>query len=287
MNRMGSLTGALLDLLNELKETGIQLIIGGGFGIYLRYQEHLRVPRQTLLKEWPEPRSTNDLDLFLRTELILDSDRLKLLAEALKRLDYKVIETAKSYQFIKNSPIGSFKIDILTGPKQVFKDKGLKVDDRRVHPKPSVDLHAHPVDEAITLEEQLLLVIIEEKKFDGTFLKGEVFLPHPFTFLMMKLFALRDNIENSEKDYGRHHALDLYTTIAMMSLQEWESSIDLFRNNRNQQKIVEARRLVYKLFDNENSKGILRLKENKYYRPEFEIPGFLKALKDLFAEITP
>ena len=65
MNEMGSLTNAMLDLLCELRDTDIQLIIGGGFGIYLRHQELRRSPQQTLLREWPAARSTNDLDLFV------------------------------------------------------------------------------------------------------------------------------------------------------------------------------------------------------------------------------
>jgi hypothetical protein len=290
MKEMESLKDALLDLIHELRETDIKLIIGGGFGIYLRYHEHLRSPRQTLLKEWPDPRSTNDLDLFLRTELILDSNRLVGLAAALNRLGYRAIETAKFYQFLKPGPgggeAGSLKVDILTGPQQAFKGKGLKTDSRRVHPEPAVNIHAHPVDEALTLEEQLQTVTIEGKKGDGKSVAGVVFLPHPFTFVMMKLFAFRDNIDNSKKDYGRHHALDMYTTVAMMTEKDWNTSIDLFRKHRNEKKITEACLLVRQLFDNENGKGILRLKENKYYRASFEIAEFLKALKDLFGKIS-
>jgi hypothetical protein len=34
---MTNLTSALLDLLHELEGGGIKLIVGGGFGIFLRY----------------------------------------------------------------------------------------------------------------------------------------------------------------------------------------------------------------------------------------------------------
>lgn len=63
---------ALLDLLNEIEDTDIKLIIGGGFGIYLKIEQVQRLGIQTLLKEWPEPRSTNDLDLFLRAEVLIE-----------------------------------------------------------------------------------------------------------------------------------------------------------------------------------------------------------------------
>ncbi len=55
---------ALLDLLYELQGTDIKLIIGGGYGIYLKSDSVRHLGVRTLLHAWPEARSTNDLDLF-------------------------------------------------------------------------------------------------------------------------------------------------------------------------------------------------------------------------------
>ena len=148
---------SLLDLLHEIKETDISIVVGGGFGIYLKtnYIQQKRVP--TLLKEWPEPRSTNDIDLFLRPELLIEASKLEPLSEAISRLGYKVVPGAEKYQFVKPGPgktdTGGIKIDILTGPQSSFKGSRVRVDNRRVRPRPSVGIHAHPVDEAATLEE--------------------------------------------------------------------------------------------------------------------------------------
>jgi len=49
--------------------------------------------------------------------------------------------------------VGGIKIDILTGPQSRFHGTRVKADTRRARPKPSVGIHAHPVDEALTLEE--------------------------------------------------------------------------------------------------------------------------------------
>ncbi len=68
-----NLQTALLDLLYELKDTDIQLIIGGGYGIYLKADYVRRREVQSLLQDWPEPRFTNDIDLFLRPELLMDA----------------------------------------------------------------------------------------------------------------------------------------------------------------------------------------------------------------------
>lgn len=70
---MPALRTALLELLFELRHEDLRLIIGGGYGLYLK-QEHVRQEGvRTLFREWPEARSTNDLDLFLRPELLINT----------------------------------------------------------------------------------------------------------------------------------------------------------------------------------------------------------------------
>ena len=70
MNRIMDLQTALLDLLQKVHDSEVRLIAGGGIGIYLKTGHVRRSGMRTLLGKWPEPRSTNDLDLFLRPELL-------------------------------------------------------------------------------------------------------------------------------------------------------------------------------------------------------------------------
>lgn len=84
MITLSGLTTSLLDLLLEIEGRDIKLIIGGGFGVFLKINHVQQLGVRTLLQEWPEPRSTNDLDLFLRPALLIDSAKLKPLAEAIK-----------------------------------------------------------------------------------------------------------------------------------------------------------------------------------------------------------
>jgi len=84
MNRIIDLQTALLDLLQKVDDPEIRLIVGGGFGIYLKTDHIRRSGMRTLLDQWPEPRSTNDLDLFLRPEL---------LNQIRDRLDTKNVDT--------------------------------------------------------------------------------------------------------------------------------------------------------------------------------------------------
>jgi hypothetical protein len=277
---------SLLDLLHETKGTDIKLIIGGGFGIYLKIDHVQRLSQRTLLRELPEPRSTNDLDLFLRPELIIDSARLKPLVEAIGRLGYQVVPGAENYQFLKLGPegteAGSIKIDILTGPQSRFQGTRVKVDARRARPNPSIGIHAHPVDEAPTLEDGLLLVTLAGKLGSGEPWQAEVFLPHPYTFLMMKLFAFRDRLNDTNKEFGRYHALDLYTILATTTEEEWEYALKLRDQYGEEPYVMEARQLVSKYFAALDHLGMIRLKESPYYRLELQIDEFMSALEELF-----
>ena len=288
MNGIITLTNALLDLSHELSGRDLRLIVGGGFGIYLKHYDLLKTGSRTLLSRWPEPRSTNDLDLFLRVELLANSLRLEPLVTALDRLGYRPVETAKYYQFCKPGPegdaAGSLKIDILTGPEQILKNAGVIAKDRRARPRPKIHLHARTIDEALTLEEHLKEVFIEGHRTDGEKEIAAVLLPHPFTFLIMKLFALRDRMHDPEKDYGRHHALDLYTVLAIMTEEEWEVALELHKKHRLDAKMIEAGELVHQLFRDESSLGVLRLRESNYYRSDFQLNEFLRALNDLFVQ---
>ncbi|HNR13253.1 MAG TPA: hypothetical protein PLG17_08115 [Thermodesulfobacteriota bacterium] len=277
---------SLLDLLYEIEGSDIKLIIGGGFGIYLKMEHVKRLGIRTLLEEWPEARSTNDIDLFLRAEVLIESARLKPLAEAIDRLGYRVVPGAEKYQFVKPGPrgdiAGSIKIDILTGPQTRFRATRAKVDARRVRPSPSVGIHAHPVDEAPTLEDGLLPVFLRGKLTSGNLFNAEVFIPHPYTYLMMKLFAFRDRLNDSTSEFGRYHALDLYSILATTSEEEWRHSLVLRDQYRSQPYVSEAGDLVFEYFSTPNRLGMVRLRESAYYRPELQLDEFVSALQELF-----
>jgi hypothetical protein len=286
MITISDLQKALLELLQEIKNTKIKLIIGGGFGIYLRTEHIRRQGYRTLLSEWPEPRSTNDLDLFIRPELLIHPENLKPMALAIRKLGYKVVVGAEKYQFVKPGPgggeAGSIKIDILTGPQAVFSGTKVKADKRRARPNPSIDLHAHPVDEAPTLEYELLSIPLEAKMESGDILKTEIHIPHPYTFLMMKLFAFRDRINDPEKDYGRYHALDLYTILATTTENEWNQALEVRDKMMHSPQGEESARIVSEFFSEPNRMGIIRLRESPYYRPELMLNEFISAWAELF-----
>lgn len=83
-------------------------------------------------------------------------------------------------------------------------------------------IHAHPVDGAPTLEESLLPVTLAGELGSGKPWQAEVFIPHPYSFLMMKLFVFRDRLNDADKEFGRYHALDLYMILATMMKRSGE-----------------------------------------------------------------
>ena len=286
MVTLTDLQTSLQDLLYEIKGTDIKLIIGGGFGLYLKINQVQRQGTRTLLREWPEPRSTNDLDLFLRPALLIEPSKLNPLVRAIARLGYKVVPGAEKYQFVKPGPegseAGSIKIDILTGPQTCFKNTKVKVDARRARPNPSVGIHAHPVDEAPSLEEGLFPFQVDGRSGSDHAWQAEVFVPHPYTFAMMKLFAFRDRIDDANKEFGRYHALDLYTIMATTIEEEWRLALVLKRQYRDQPYVLEAGRLVSEHFSSLDRLGMVRLRESPYYRREFQFDEFISALRELF-----
>ncbi len=277
---------ALLDLLQKVHGSEINLIAGGGFGIYLKTIHVKNLGMRTLLKQWPESRSTNDLDLFLHPELLIESSKLTPLVNSLTDLGYQVIPGAENYQFVKPGPggtkAGSVKIDILTGPQSCFHGTGVRADTRRARPRPSVGIHAHPVDEALALVEGMLPIPVAGTLSSGDSWKSKIFLPHPYTFSMMKLFAFKDRLDDSNKEFGRYHALDLYTILATTTEEEWEYALQLRDQNKNNSYAIEAGQLVSEYFSTSERIGIIRFMESPYYRPELQNEEFMSALQEMF-----
>jgi hypothetical protein len=211
---------------------------------------------------------------------------LKPLKKAIDQLGYEVVPSAKNYQFVKPGPdgpeAGSLKIDILTGPQRHFQGTTVKTDSRRARPNPSIGIHAHPMDEALTLEEGLLSSSLDGQLSSGKPWQTEVFLPHPYTFLMMKLFAFRDRLEDANKEFGRYHALDLYTILATTTEEEWRFALGLCDRYRDQPSVKEAGGIVSKYFSTLSNMGMIRMRESRYFRPDLQVAEFISDLKELF-----
>lgn len=248
-------------LTAELKKDEIKLILGGGYGLVLKTEYIRQTNARTRFDEIPQARSTNDLDLFLSAEIITSAEKIEKIRDALGKLKFEPV--APFFQFILpvafeglEKPV---KIDLLAAlPLTEAERKLVKINKPRIRPKKAKNIHGYLTEEAVTIEENLLPIDIAEEGEAPL----EIYLPHPFSYLVMKLFALRDRLEDEEKDFGAYHAFDIYRVIAMMTEKEWNEAINLRENYRNAPKIIEAAQIASEIFADVEAIGVIRVRQH-------------------------
>lgn len=137
----------LIDLMRAIDRPDFKLILGGGFGLYLKQVHLQRLPDlRTFLPGnlWPYPRATEDLDLFLPTEVVASLADMQALRKALNTLKFQPVEEAKYLHFTKLwGDNGRVKIDMLTGPlPQGALRAKVRYTPPRVRPRGDLQLHA-------------------------------------------------------------------------------------------------------------------------------------------------
>lgn len=279
------LLSQLRQLAANLAAKNIPLVIGGGYGLLLKANHVQRTGARTRLEQIPIARSTGDIDVFLTTEVIIDKNNMAAIRQALDELDYSPVVGAEFYQFFRKVIVEgaprNLKFDFLAAPVFGEQAKKVKADVRRIRPRAvtGAPMHAHTTPEALTVEEHLLAVNIGEADR-----RIEIFLPHPFSYVMLKLFALRDQIDNEAKKFGRHHAFDIYSTWAMMAEEEFGEAEDLRQQYADVGVMPEAIEIAAALFADENAKGMIRLQEHaRLENVELvQIGDFKKDIRTLF-----
>ena len=274
-------------LAQELQKDSIKLILGGGYGLVIKTEFIRRTQAVTRFEEIPQARSTNDLDLFLSAEIITSAEKIEKIRDALEKL--KFVPVAQFFQFqlhvVYEGLERGVKIDLLAAPPETEAGRKLvKINKPRIRPKKAKNIHGYLTEAALTIEENLLPVDISENEDSPL----EIYLPHPFSYLVMKLFALRDRLEDEEKDFGAYHAFDIYRIIAMMTESEWNEAVELRKSYQKAAKIREAAEIVGELFTNLESIGVLRVRQHAR-AVEFAIPpknlvALIEDLNELLSE---
>lgn len=284
---MDPLRTCLLDLLYELRDGDIALTVGGGFGLFLKRQ-HLDDRRErTLFVELPEPRSTNDIDVFLRADLLTDRAATAALVDAIGRLGYVPVEEARYFQWKRPIMVGGVmqevKLDALVGP---LGDRGsrLQVKPPRVQPRgKGLGFHAHQSDEALFLEEAPIPIELRGDRSTGEAYSGTAYVPEAFPYLLMKLSAFADRKTDENKDLGRHHVLDAYTIVGMMTETEYDRARMLADRSRSEPHFVRVCDVVAADFSGPTAPGMLRLREHRLFRDDFRLDEFTSTLAEIFA----
>jgi hypothetical protein len=284
---MDPLRTCLLDLLYELRDQNVPLTIGGGFGLFLKRQHLTERRERTLFAELPEPRATNDIDIFFRADLLTNQASTVALVEAIRRLGYVPVEAAKYFQWKRRVEVGGItqevKLDALVGPLGDRRAK-LQVNPPRVRPKgKSVGFHAHQTDEALFLEEAPVAVELRGNRSTGEPYAATASVPEAFPYLLMKLSAFADRKEDENKGLGRHHALDAYTIVGMMTETEYDRARSLAARSRSDPHFARACNVVAVEFASPTALGMLRLREHRLFREEFRLAEFGATLREIFS----
>jgi hypothetical protein len=270
----------LLDLDFALQSQP-KLIIGGGYGLYLKQTYLAANPElQTLftLRSLPIARTTQDIDLILRAEIVTDSKSMQKIRAVLDQLKFTVVDTARYTQFTRSMNPGQVKIDLLAAPLGEFTNRVPK-DVRRVRPRPSVKLHASKLEEAIAVDRHATIIPVSGSLSNGTVHATEVLIPQAFSYLLMKLFAFRDRVSDVDKDLGQHHALDVYRIVGMLKRDEDPHVRELSKEHSMHPKVVDAQNIAREYFVSETGIGRIRIQEHPLFTAEMDLNRFGAELK--------
>ncbi len=283
----------LVKIAKALQQHDVKLIIGGGYGLALKTQQIIDSGKRTRL-QIPPARSTEDLDLFLRLEIITDAAKMEAIRDALQKLGYRPVAEFFQFEAIIDLPggHGTIKVDLLAPrPKTKADSEKVKVNKPRIRPRNARNIHAYLTEEAVTLEERLTRLALSHDQD-----KAEVFLPHPFTFLVLKLFALRDHLIKERKPAGEQtkqprapeHAFDIYRIVSMFTEPEWYEAKELAEKYRNDDIIREAQRIVSSIFSTVESEGPRAAKRHGALIDfKIETSDLRKVLDDIYELFVP
>jgi hypothetical protein len=262
-----------------------KLIIGGGYGLYLKQLYVSNNPQiRTLfaVSDLPSARTTEDIDLILRAEIVRDSGSMKAIRDSLDRLGFTVVATAKFTQFVRPMSLGRVKIDLLSAPLGTFASR-VPSDRRRVKPRPSVSLHASKLEEAIAVERHGICIPIGGQLSSGESHQTEVLIPQAFTYLLMKLCAYRDRMDDADKALGQHHALDIYRIVGLLTAVEDAHVRALSAEFSGHPTVIDARQVAATHFISSTGIGRLRIREHPLFKSTLDLNRFGSELQQLLA----
>jgi hypothetical protein len=246
---------ALCEFVRELQPAGIKLIVGGGYGLVLRARHLQSTNARTLRAAIPMIRGTEDIDCFLQNEIITSAERTEAIRSALDRLGYK--PEVEHMQFkrttTRDGAEATTKVDFLAGPLPDDDQGKVRHKGMRIRPRAFNKLHAYFTPEAFSVEEKLLEIDVSPDQ-SGLF----VYLPHPFSYLVLKLSALRDRIDEGER--GKYHALDLFTVWSMITEAEWDEAVQM-RDRFGGNEMLLAAAQALDLFASSTSMGSITVKD--------------------------
>jgi len=179
------------------------------------------------------------------------------------------------------------KVDLLTGPITPERRKAeARIKPPRVRPRQAVELHAYLTPEAIGVEQGATVLLVSGRTSQGESVTVEVRLLGAFTLLLMTLHAFKARIDDERKQLARHHALDLYRIVAMLTEAEFDGVRPLVTEFKEESVVQVAREVAIAHFTHPDASGVLRrhayVRDRLAGRLEPDTDAFMAAMNDLF-----
>lgn len=280
----------LLDFLFELNQNGLKtpLTIAGGFGLFLKRNHLSKTNERILFDRIDVVRSTGDIDIFLSVDVLCDDALAELVRDTLRNNGW-VSEEHKPAQWYKSVPLdwntGRVKFDfLLAGPIEKGMEKlTITPPIERARNKRVMGFYAFLVKEALFLQEYGQVFALAGKRTNGDDYTADIRVPHPFTYLIMKLFAYRDRQSDNIKKMGAYHAFDIFNIVGLLTERELTESVQFEREHRQETIVQEAKQIVNDHFTQTHSKGVIAIRSHELYTKSGA--RYLDQFLDTIAEI--
>lgn len=285
----GPLAPYLLDLASAFEDRRLRLMLVGGFGLVLRRQWRQEEGARTLIQDVPPARATEDFDVLLTLEVLADPEQRQAIRELLTELGYQA--SSENFQFKKSGgglSGGDVKVDFLA-PIPQESDLLLRHTPPRVKAVTSTSansLHGFGTAELLLVGEPLELAL-EGPGAVGQPLAGVVILPHPYTLMILKLHAFRDEYEKrgqksgDRRPFAQKHLQDLYSLISLLTQSENMQLAKLQSEYQQSPPAQEAASIVSSLLNGPKTDGVLLLLETLVVDSE-DLQTFLEVLAETF-----
>lgn len=257
----------LLDIVQD--PTAENLILAGGLGLNLKRQHLIARQAETLvpISELPEARATQDMDFFLTMTVFTERERANDVAALLKRLGYEVY--SERFQFGKSlSDADSeyrVKVDLLS--RIPVQDENVNFDAVRVGNKRGNPVHGRTTSEAFALDLLPIQVEIDGNDSSGNAVHTKLLVPHPFTWLNMKIRASYDwyleregRIPPRKQPRSAKHAYDVMLITAMLTFAEQTQAANFARQFAEHDEAQLVRTEAAELFGSATSIGWLEVR---------------------------
>jgi hypothetical protein len=242
-----ALLGQLAELAKAFNKIGIKPVICGGLGVFLCFRNS---DARNIL------RATNDIDLILTKQQVLENSRQIAIAEIITgELEYVVRAGGEHFRFTK-SP--NQQLDILAQPMD-----GFKIRENRVKFVKS-KLHGFFTEEARFIDEDLRTIVLSA---DGV----EVQVPSPTNLLILKLCAFDDRDRQSETERAQAHAFDVYVTTTLASRDDYLEGQKFLARNNDWQVIQGVTSIVKDKFGSVDQPGWQRVLEVNSFYPNMSV----------------